>query len=69
MKVLIQDIGLYVQQLSIDLCYVTKSPLQGTLLVCEEVDCRAVADEDIESVAAIAAAVRPEDWHAAQHQG
>ena len=25
--------------------------------------CRAVADEDIESVAAIAAAVRPEDWH------
>ena len=32
-------------------------------MVREEVDCRAVADEDIESVAAIAAAVRPEDWH------
>ena len=59
----VQDSGLYVQQLSIDLCYVTKSPLQGKLLVCEEVDCRAVADEDIESVAAIASAVQPEDWH------
>ena len=59
----VQDSGLYVQQLSIDLCYVTKSPLQGTLLVCEEVDCRAVAGVDIESMAAITAADQAEDWH------
>ena len=32
-------------------------------MVCEEVDCRAVADVDIESMAAITAADQAEDWH------
>ena len=48
--------------------YITKSRLEGTLLACEEVGCRVVADEEIVSVAAIAAADQPEYGHEANSE-